>query len=572
MDETAHLIIKVSSDEVAGAKEKLKGLGFEAQRAEKATGGFSAAFGKLGPIIAGVTAALATAALATKKIIDVTGVVEEFEGRLKTVTGSAENAKLAFDSLLVISDDMHTGFEDTTKAFINLAQNGLDPSRKALESYANIALSLGVSMESVADAVVSASSGQFRALQQFGIKAIQETDGLTLVFRGTATKIKGDADSIQEYMKNIGNTNFAGGIASQAGTMKTVMGDTEDAWFRLWKTISETGVGDKIKEGFVLATDALNEFTAMIASGQLQAYIGAIADKFDVLLDGVHNAIANITGLLSDAFQYWGTDGKGAVDFIIDAFVNMPENIKAVVQGIGASLGLIVEYGIAVGKGVYQSIVGAFVLIWEEAKNLGNELVDQITHPFSEGKFNFIEKQRATFANFGKDVKQSWNEAGKSIDNATDAWQGVVTEIMDERDASINSFKDKISAADKLREAYDKIAAAKQKAGEKVMATSAAPRGNDTASEEQRRQFEQLRQSLQLEEKTIQESYKKRRELILNNTKGNKELELQLTRELDQQVEIEMATSLEKRYNNVEDMQTKLFDAQASGRDRKSVV
>ena len=54
-------------------------------------------------------------------------------------------------------------------------------------------------------------------------------------------------------------------------------------------------------------------------------------------------------------------------------------------KGIGATFGLLVEYAVAVGKGVYNTIVGYFRYTWETVKNIGSLIWDIAKNPQGAG-------------------------------------------------------------------------------------------------------------------------------------------------------------------------------------------
>lgn len=567
MEEIAHLIIRVSSDKVDEAQKKLRNLGLESRKTEEGVGSLFSASGKLMGMFAAVTAAAGTAALGIKKLYDVGSQFESLRAQLKTATGSAQNAATAFEAIQAFATQTPYDLAQSTEAFIKLVNLGLTPSERALRSYGNTASAMGKDLSTMVQAVANATVGEFEVLKQFGIKARTESDGIAFTFRGSTTKVKNDARSIEEYFIKLGENNFASSMAERMKTLQGATSNLSDAWDVLFDTISQAGAGELMKDSILLATDAIQELTALIGSGQLAGYIDAVLFKFDNLLDGVHNAVSNVTDFLSMVFHYWATDGKGAVDFIVDAFINLPENVRAVVQGIGATMGLLVEYGIAVGKGIYSAVTGYFHLLFEIAKNLGNELLDQIKHPFSEGKFDFLNRQTVAVADFGIQVGQAWNTASESIGRTNDAWGETITGIMNERDASLKAFDDKIKAANKLRQNYDDLKKSKESAdGKTDRLAKFKVGGNDKQiSEQQRHQLESLRASLDLEEVTISESYKRRLQIIQAGTVDGSALQIQLEQELNKRVTIEYEKAFADRANRVLGLEANLRDARASG-------
>jgi hypothetical protein len=93
------------------------------------------------------------------------------------------------------------------------------------------------------EAVADASTMEFERLKEFGIKARQEADSVSLTFRGTTTTIGKNADEIQAYLLAIGQTEFAGAMDERAKTLDGAfsnLGDTVDQFF-LSLTRGQTG-------------------------------------------------------------------------------------------------------------------------------------------------------------------------------------------------------------------------------------------------------------------------------------------------------------------------------------------
>ena len=139
MNDTASLEIRVLSDQVDAANRRLDNLEKKGARAERATDGLTGAFTRLaGPLLAAVSA---TAALS--KLVDVSREFDKLNAGLITATGSAENAKLAFEAIQAFATDTPYDLQQVTDSFTKLVNYGLDPSERALTSYGNTASALG---------------------------------------------------------------------------------------------------------------------------------------------------------------------------------------------------------------------------------------------------------------------------------------------------------------------------------------------------------------------------------------------------------------------------------------------
>ena len=563
----SELVIKVSTDGV--------------EKADRATSKLTATAGKLVAAFAAVAAGAGAAGFALHKIVEVTSEAEKAQARLRSVgIQSANDIKEVFDILEEMSSKPPFGLEETTEAFVKLVDKGLDPSKKALEAYSDLAVGTGRSLTGVVDAIALAANGQTRALVQFGIKATQEMDGLVVTFRGNTEKIKGDAASIEQYMQKVAAQNYLGAAAAVADTMGGKLDMLKDSWDDVWRAVSDSGVGQAIKDALDMATAALAELEAQIKSGQLEAYLVAIADRFAPFAQAASDAFNFISKAWSKAMDGLGADTDSVLGFIVRSFTELPENVTAVVKGIGATFGLLVEYASATGKGVYDTVVAYLNLTYASAKNLGALLKDAVLGNASAAFADYYVKQRAEVEKYSKTVVDNWNRTTSAIGNATDAWGGVVTEIMDERDAALQGFKDKITGADAEREAWNKLQAARMAAhkANDPLGAHRKPRGN-TVSEESRQQYESLRQGLILEEDAVRESYAKRLQLIRDNTIAGSEERIALEKALAEREAVELvaareatAARLQKEYQEQSSANWESYQEKVKGLGSKGVA
>jgi hypothetical protein len=202
-------------------KKSLQGLG-------KAAKGAAAAIG----LIAGA-----------QKTLEVAREFDVINASLITMTGSTENAARAFGQIQQFAATTPYDLQQVSQAFVKLKALGLDPSEEALRSYGNTASAMGKSLDQFIEAVADASTMEFERLKEFGIKARQEGDNVSLTFRGVTTTIGKNADEIQGYLLAIGQTEFAGAMAERAATLDGAfsnLSDTVDQFF-LSLTRGQTG-------------------------------------------------------------------------------------------------------------------------------------------------------------------------------------------------------------------------------------------------------------------------------------------------------------------------------------------
>lgn len=552
--EVSNLIIKVSSDDVASADKRLSHLTETAGRTERATDKLIDTVKELALAYVSIEGAVK----AFEKLYEVSKEFQVLEAQIRTAIGTTEHAHEAFLALQELAGQTPFTLREVTSAFTDLVNKGLDPSEKALRSYGNIAAAMNLSLETVTGSIIAASSGMYRGLLAIGIKVKEVNDGLVLTYHGTSTKIRKDSADIESYVQSLGNTHFLNAMTERAGTLEGATVRLHKAWDELFISISERGAGNAIKESIILATEALDNLTAAVASGELAGYINALMFKFSSLTDGIEIGFAALTEVIQDAFKFWATDGAHTADFISGAFKNMPENIRAAVQLLGATVGGVMT--------LHETVVSAFIHLWVDGFHLFVDLAaaagkagfEALVNPLAskDAIVGFTTTATAAFAKFGTLAKGEVTHVVQAVGNIKSAWEETVVATLNERDAAISSFSLQIGAADALRKRYDELQVAKKKAAENkdVLGQFKPPTGNthinspaDIAA------FEALKAQLQLEEVTVKESYERRLDLIKNNTEAGSALQIELTKSLNERQSAELMHAQEQTQKRLED-------------------
>lgn len=568
--ETARLVITVETKDVAEAQRRLEGLGKVSQATEKATDGLAWAASRLFAIYAAGKAVLSAGSGFKNTITE----YESLRGQLKTATGSAENALVAFEALKEFAIETPYGLKQATDAFIQLTNLGLTPSERALRSYGNTASATGFQLTDMAYAVSRTVAGEFEPLRKFGITAKKEADGLALSFRGVTEKVTNDARAIEEYFIRLGETKFATAMADQMVTLRGAFANLEDAWEQMYDQIGSMGVGNLIGTTIRSATAAIEDFTARLASGQITGYIDAIIAKFYGLYQAGKEIFDDFRGLFPGEFQLLKDLGGGAIDWLTDAFKNFPENVAVYMRAVGATFKWLGTYAQAGGKMVVEIFKGYWGFLVDGASNAMTAVGELLKNPLNASDIysRFIAKQAVALSDFSDVIIKEYSTAVDKATKADKSWEASIVRAMDLRDASIAKTKEQIQAADDLYEAKKKELAIDRALREffqddrlarfRTGADNPAP----NLSEAQRGQFEALRDSLGLQEEAIARSYEKRKKLIIDSTHEQKTLQLQLLRDLDVAVAGEMARAGADRYGQVEQLRQNLFEAQAQGR------
>lgn len=529
MTDIARLQLRIESVEAELAARRLKDLDGAAGKAEGASSRLMGSFTKL---IAPV-ATLATAMAALNKLVSVQREFDVLNAGLLTATGSAENAAVAFEALQDFAKNTPYGLAQATEGFTKLVNLGLEPSERALMSYGNTAAAMGKDMSQMIEAVADATTGEFERLKEFGIKSSSEGDRVKFTFRGVTTEIGKNAAEIEQYLMALGENEFAGAMQNRMDSLDGAIAGLGDSWDALWLTISQQGIGDLITDAVNMASAALEELTAMIASGEMEGYLDAIGAAWGGWGRDVMDKIDILTKLWKDATEEWGDEGESVVKFLIDAFAQFPQNVRAFIQ-------------IAV----------------VEVASFFDRLVTRAAYARDAIKAIFSDDT----------IEAAGQRYAAQMEGIYAAREASLTDIMRERDVDIQASRDKAAAARKLREEYDRAAEARRGTGDRLarFRTGAQGKGegaggggssraSDAAAEAQQREFENLVASLRTEEEAIAESYRKRKEIIERSTGAGSQLRSDLMARLDKDNADQLARLQEQQNKEVESLRSQLF-------------
>jgi len=508
--DVAELEVVAKSRGVTQTTKDLNGLANSGERAEKATNKFADQMGKF----IGRVAIVGTATAAFVKFVDVTRRFQQLQAQLETATGSAQRAAVAFDALKDFAATTPYSVEQATDAFIKLTNLGLSPSEKALRAYGNTASAMGKELNQLIEAVADASTGEFERLKEFGIKARQEGDNVTFTFRGVATTVRKEAGEIEEYLQRIGEVEFAGAMARQADTLNGALSNLGDATDQLFMSISELGAGEIFEDIIRGATSGIQELTDMIASGQIEGYLGAILGKFDGWAKDISNGAEIVGEIFSQTWEIIGTEGEGLFSFLTDAATNWVENTRSLLQILAVETASVFDKAGAV--------------------------IDEV----------FIQNNKDADAVL-EGIANRWETSNSARFESIDL-------IVQERDAALQSFRDQIQAADQARQSYDQLRDARRQAAEGsdrlAEFRTGAPRGRTEGSSEKKqreKEFESLIEQLATEEEAIRASYERRQAIILENTDAGSARQLDLMVRNEEKMNEEIETLRSKDIDNL---------------------
>ena len=291
----ASLGVEISADTgklirpIENAKKSMTGFGRHARNQRRVMARLNKSFmGLAGPItgLVGAYAGLTT-------VFGNLRTFDQLNARLATATGNSSNAKIAMDSLRGAVTELPFTLEQVTDSFIKLKNFGLDASEDAIKSYAATAAALGKDLDQLIEAVADSAVGEFERLKTFGILTRRQGEQIAFTFKGTTTTVENSSRAIQDFLVDLGNTEFSEGLADQMQTLDGRLTNLADAFFRLTTAILSIGV---IKDAVTGLTGLLNDIEINLVADNFKDQIKEAGDSFAeglqqvVQIDTLHEA------------------------------------------------------------------------------------------------------------------------------------------------------------------------------------------------------------------------------------------------------------------------------------------
>jgi hypothetical protein len=230
-----------------------------------AMGSISGTVNRAMGLLAGFGVGLGFSALA-KQVIDAQREFDKLNASLVTATGSTANAAQAFQALQAFAASTPYSVQEATEAFIKLRNLGLNPSEAAMRSYGNTASAMGKGLNQMIEAVADAATGEFERLKEFGIKAKQNGDMVSLTFQGVTKNIGNNSKDIQAYLRALGDVNFNGAMEKRAATLDGAISNLGDSWQSTLRAFSTGGFGEGVQSGVLALSNALGDLGTILTA------------------------------------------------------------------------------------------------------------------------------------------------------------------------------------------------------------------------------------------------------------------------------------------------------------------
>jgi len=178
------------------------------------------------------------------EIINVRGEFQKYEAVL---TNTFQSNKKAAESMGMITEfAAKTPFQlnELTESYVKLVNQGFTPTRDEMTKLGDLASSTGKGFDQLAEGILDAQTGQFERLKEFGIKAAQNGDKVTMSFKGQKTTIDNTSDSIKDYLLSLGDmTGVSGSMEAISKTLEGQVSNLEDSVSQMLNNIGQESEG-----------------------------------------------------------------------------------------------------------------------------------------------------------------------------------------------------------------------------------------------------------------------------------------------------------------------------------------
>ncbi|WP_131669510.1 tape measure protein [Psychrobacter pygoscelis] len=210
------------------------------------------------------------------QLVPVQREFDTLNAQLITATGGMDNASKAFSALQDFATKTPYSLSQSVEGFSQLVNLGLHPSEQAMMSFGDTASAMGKDLSQMIEAVADAATGEFERLKEFGIKAKSEGNKVAFTFQNVTTTIGKNASEIEQYLIDLGKTNFAGAMAERMSTLDGAISNLGDSYNNLLLNISQkvellkdSSIGQTLADSVRVGITALDTLNQFIDSGLL---------------------------------------------------------------------------------------------------------------------------------------------------------------------------------------------------------------------------------------------------------------------------------------------------------------
>lgn len=538
------LITRFSSTGYNTVAGQIDNLASKGTKAEKATASLTA---KLGAAAAGFLS-LGAAIKAVNALVETNRQFEKLRAGLVTATGSVEGMEQAWAALMQYAMDTPYGIEQVTASFTKLINYGLTPSEEAMTSYGDTASAMSKSLDQMIEAVADAATGEFERLKEFGIKAKNNGDTITFTFRGVATTVKNSSKEIEQYLIDLGKTNFGGAMQRQMNTLDGSIANLSDTWEIFKYNLSDGAFADMASSAIGLVTDGIAELNNQMESGAMESNLDAWGMAWSGWGNDLDYLWGEIESAFSDMFGNMDTTAADTIDSISNYISHFPSELRS-----------------------YLQTAIAYIKSWASEAMAYGAAVAGALNPFADNR-----EVQTTLDNRIKTIRQGLQDEKDAIESEL-----VYTQVMQDifgKHALDQAESNRKKNEQNEKNHQDRLAKFKvggdsgsNSTGDDKAAKKAAKEAERLAKQREA-EFERVKQSMESETETTRREYEERNRIIKENTTAGSKVQEDLLAKSKTMRDKELADAKTSALAKVEQIRQDLLseeDALTEGYERR---
>ena len=222
---------------------------------------------------------------------DIPSVGRQYEKTLSNLSvsfgGNIKLAKAQFQELNNTINNIPQSFEEVVNATKTLRLFNFATSEKDLIALSKVAEGTGESFEGLADAMGKFTEGNYNSLKKFGITAKDEGDKIALSFKGSITEIAKDTQSLQNYINNLADTEFATALDEQMNGLSGSYKRLQNAWGDLSLELYNSGIKEFLIDMTNKGISYIQNFISWLKNPEIKSNIKAFLRLAQNVADSV---------------------------------------------------------------------------------------------------------------------------------------------------------------------------------------------------------------------------------------------------------------------------------------------
>lgn len=463
------------------AGKKAKGASTNIGAMSAASGTLSGRIGSLlspiGLLTGGIGSITLLMTLGIRKFVQYSDEMTNLTNQLKLVTGSSDELASTQTKLLNLANQTRSGYGATvelyTKMFratkdLNVSQDQLLAVTKAVnQSFQLSGASSAEAEGSTRQLAQALASGAFRG-DEFNSVAEQaprlmealaaETGKTTGELREMAAQGELTSEVLIKALVNQSEkiaSEYAK-LDSTIGQASTVIGNNMRVLIQTFN--DTTAAGSALGNGLLAIGNGLADLNNFIASGALAGYLSALADLWTNWGSTVESVSTDTVGIVRQMFEWYVEYAKWALKLMGTAFLQFPQNVRAMVSIVAVELASLVDVGYEYGN-AFGKVVGVQLAnMVDKAGIYAKELADIMA--FWDGDTYDSNAAIAQANTIAAGMTNGYLAAAeKQVTASRNARLSTIKDILATRNAALDSFDAQIAKANALAAARHHSAA-----------------------------------------------------------------------------------------------------------------